>query len=317
METSRRALSSLRDACEPSLWHPCRLPRGGHAARASVRPHSGRQDHPPRARVNDARCRSDPRCLPSSKDRRPAAPSRAPGSGLRLHRDLAVAMRTINAFSPPPTLSSLWELGSRPRAPLPAGTRFSEPRRCVADFCNHSSTRGHTQRAFSTRTRVELSPRYWPAPTDAGCVGLRGALPHRGPASHDPRAPAFARRAPLAWTGRIVGRGARARIRTVFDDFVRVPPRSAPSTRVAGSIRREVWSPSRLVAPAKILLRVPPREGQHRRENQGAFCRAGTLTRSEDCSAVRAWIGAPSRHLRRGIAPGLSRPCHPFCSAFH
>jgi len=210
-----------------------------------------------------------------------------------------------------------WELGSRPHAPLPAGARFSEPRRCLPTSATISSTRGHTQRAFSPRARVELSPHYSPAPTDAGCVGLRGALPYREPASHDPRAPAFARRAPLAWTGRTVGRGARARIRAVFDDFARVPPRSAPSTRVAGSIRREGWSSSRLVAPAKIPLRVPLREEQHRREDQGAFCRAGTLTRSEDCSAVRAWIGAPSRHLRRGIAPGLSRLCHPFCSAFH
>jgi len=219
-------------------------------------------------------------------------------------------------FRPADPLES-WGLGSRSRAPLPAGARFSEPRRCLPTSATIHRRAGTPNERFSPRTRVELSPHYSPAPTDAGCVGLRGALPYREPASHDPRAPAFARRAPLAWTGRTVGRGARARIRAVFDDFARVPPRSAPSTRVAGSIRREVWSPSRLVAPAEISLQVPPREGQHCREDQGAFCRAGTLTRSEDCSAVRAWIGAPSRHLRRGIAPELSRLCHPFCSAFH
>jgi len=33
------------------------------------------------------------------------------------------------------------------------------------------TTRGHTLRAFDPRTRVGLSPRYSPAPTDAGCVG--------------------------------------------------------------------------------------------------------------------------------------------------
>jgi hypothetical protein len=120
-EPSRWALSSRRDACKPNLWHPCRLPHGGHAARASMRRPEGRRDHPLRARVNEARCRSDPRCLPSSKDRRPATPFRASGFGLRLHRDLAAALLTIDAFSPPPALSSRREPGSRPRAPLPAG----------------------------------------------------------------------------------------------------------------------------------------------------------------------------------------------------
>jgi len=87
----------------------------------SMRLRESRQDHPPRARVNDARCRSDPRCLPSSKDRRPATPFRAPGFGLGLLGDLAAALLTIDAFSPSPTLAGLRRLGSRPRAPLPAG----------------------------------------------------------------------------------------------------------------------------------------------------------------------------------------------------
>jgi len=88
---------------------------------ARMHPHEGRQDHPPRTRVNEVRCRSDPRCLPSSKDRRPATPSRAPGFGLRLRGGLAAATPTIDAFSPLPPLSSRQEPGPRPRAPLPAG----------------------------------------------------------------------------------------------------------------------------------------------------------------------------------------------------
>jgi hypothetical protein len=88
---------------------------------ARMRHPEGRQDHPPRTRVNEVRCRSDPGCLPSSKDPRPATPSRAPGLGLRPRGGLAAATLTIDAFSPPPTLSSRREPGPRPRAPLPAG----------------------------------------------------------------------------------------------------------------------------------------------------------------------------------------------------
>jgi hypothetical protein len=61
---------------------------------------------------------------------------------------------------------------------------------------------------------------------------------------------------------------------------------------------------------------MPPREGKHRRKDQGAFCRAGTLTRAEDGSSVRAWTAVPSRRLRRGIARGLAHLFYRFCSAF-
>jgi hypothetical protein len=40
-------------------------------------------------------------------------------------------------------------------------------------FLQPETTREHTQRASDPRTRVELSPRYSPAPTDAGCVAPR------------------------------------------------------------------------------------------------------------------------------------------------
>jgi len=79
---------------------------------------------------------------------------------------------------------------------------------------------------------------------------LRGALPHREPASHRLLTPACARRAPLAWTRQTVGRGARAKADARSWTIRACPPRSASSTRVAGSTRREVWSPSRLVALA-------------------------------------------------------------------
>jgi len=90
-----------------------------------MRLRESRQDHPPRARVNDARCRSNPRCLPSSKDRRPAAPFRVPGFGLRLLGDLAAAMRTIDAFSPPPTLSGPSGARLPSTRPVASGRRAS------------------------------------------------------------------------------------------------------------------------------------------------------------------------------------------------
>jgi len=106
-------------------------PPGGDVARANVHLFEGRQEDPPRARVNGARCRSLLECLPSSKDRCPATPFRAPGSGLRLHRDLAAAIQAIDAVSPSPTLAGLREPGSRPRTPLPPEERFSEPWRSL------------------------------------------------------------------------------------------------------------------------------------------------------------------------------------------
>jgi len=62
------------------------------------------------------------------------------------------------------------------RAPVHAArcqrdSRFSGPRRRSPTSATET-TRGHTLRAFDPRTRVRLSPRCSPAPTDAGCVGL-------------------------------------------------------------------------------------------------------------------------------------------------
>jgi len=115
---------------------------GSHRSRG-MRLREGRQDRPHRVRVNEARCRSNPGCLPSSKDRRPATPSRAPGFGLRLHCDLAAAMQEIDAFSPLLPLASHQEPVSRPRVPLPPETRFSEPRRSLPTSATIIDTRAH------------------------------------------------------------------------------------------------------------------------------------------------------------------------------
>jgi len=254
-------------------------------------------------------CRDDPGHLPSDKDRCPATPSRAPGFGLhrlpRLgHRGsgsrrlfaCCAPLRIRNWARPPSTRPVA--IGSHASMGLGIACRLLQP---------VFATRGHTQRAIVPRTRVELSPRYSPAPTDAGCVGLLDALPHRWPASHDQHTTACAHRVPLAWTRLVAGRSTRVKAsRALLDD-------------VARALLVALRAP---VSPARCALRfgdprddrsgqdptwMPPREGQHRRKDRGAFCRAGTLTRPEDCSSVRAWTAAPSRRLFRGIARELAR----------
>jgi hypothetical protein len=83
------------------------------------------------------------------------------------------------------------ELGRRPRDPVASGDHASLGLGRRSPTSATVTTHGHTLRAADPRTRVGLSPRCTPAPTDAGCVGLSGALPHRGPASRNPLTPAF------------------------------------------------------------------------------------------------------------------------------
>jgi len=141
-------------------------------------------------------------------------------------------------FSTPFHLPRILADGAAGQAPVHAPrcqreSRFSGPRRRLPTSATCFATRGHTLRAFDPRTRVELSPRCSPAPTDAGCVGLRDALPHRGPASHDLHATACARRVPLAWTRQVMGRSARVKAsRALLDEIARallVAPRAPVS----------------------------------------------------------------------------------------
>jgi len=121
----------------------------------------------------------------------------------------------------------------------------------------------------------------------------------------------------LTRTRQIVGRSARAKaILRALGRCRACPSRGASGTRVTGSIRRGGWRTSVTRRAGRDLPRTPPREGRRRRRDRGAFCRAGTLTRAEDCSSVRAWTAAPSRRLRRGIARGHARLFNRFRSAF-
>jgi hypothetical protein len=200
------------------------LPRVSSRSRG-VRTRGSRRDRRQPDRVNGAGCSDDPGHLPSDELPRPATPSRAPGSGVPRLRGLAAAVSGCRHL-----FTSLWILADTTDGQAPVHvprcqreSRFSGPRRRLPTSATCFATRGHTLRAIDPRTRVELSLRCSPAPTDAGCVGLRDALPHRGPASHDLHATACARCVPLAWTRQNVGRSARVKASRALLDDVRVP----------------------------------------------------------------------------------------------
>jgi hypothetical protein len=148
---------------------------------------------------------NDPGCLPSCKLRCPATPSRAPGSGLPRGHGLATVIPAIAAsFTTAGPLAGCrrW-LRSPSTRPAANGRRASLDPSAACRLLQPETTRGHTLRALVPRTRVGLSPRYSPAPTDAGCVGRTTALPRRGPASRYPPHEGFHHRAPLARESRL------------------------------------------------------------------------------------------------------------------
>jgi hypothetical protein len=215
------------------------LPRVSPRSRG-VRTWESRRDRLQLTRVNGASRADDPGCLPSCKDPSPrdalssARLRTSPGSrfGHRMPGSRRLFTPDCPCEHPGAGLPSTCPVanGSHASSSLGAACRLLQP----------DTSRGHTLRAVDPRTRVELSPRYSPAPTDASCVGLRDALPHRGPASRDLYAPTCVRCVPLAWTRQVTGRSVRAKAsRALLDDVARallVAPRApgSPARFVAG-----------------------------------------------------------------------------------
>jgi len=169
-----------------SLSPPPRVSRRSR----DLRTRGSRLDRPRPDRVNDASRTSNPRCLPSSKDPRPATPSRAPGSGLLRVGGLATATTVLDAFEPPRVLANPRGPGPRPRAPLPTGDTLLWASASLADFCN-LKRRASTPYERSILTREwgfrPATRRHQPMPVALA----RDTSPHRGPASLDlhPTAP--------------------------------------------------------------------------------------------------------------------------------
>jgi hypothetical protein len=218
-------------------------------------------------------------------------------------------------FTPQEPLRTPEGPGPRPRAPLPTGDTLLWTSASLADFCNLKQRAGTPNERSILAREWSFRPaarRHQPMPVALA----RDTLPHRGPASLELHAPACARRVPLAWTGQLEGRSVRVKAsRALLDDVARA---LLVALRAPGSPVRLATRPGDLVARRTGLgsSLMPPREGRHRRKNQGAFCRTGTLTRAEDGSSVRAWTAVSSRRLRRGIARKRARLCYPLCSAF-
>jgi len=107
----------------------------------------------------------------------------------------------------------------------------------------------------------------------AGCVGLIGALPHRGPASRDLLRSGFHRRVPLARTEQVTGRSTRGRRARALDEVARallVGPRAPGSPvrlttrpgRPGSSAHRPrlfLDATSRKVAPSRESRCLPSR----------------------------------------------------------
>lgn len=149
-------------------------------------------------------------------------------------------------------------LGPRPRAPLPREARFSEPRRrpptsaTEFDARTHPTSRrsSHASEAFASLTA---------STSDAGCVGLPGALPHREPASRNLPTPGFTVAFHLRGRRRSRAGALEERRTRALDDS------ACPSSRSPGHPGHRLDSPPGLddqVAPlaGQDSSWMPPRE---------------------------------------------------------
>lgn len=230
-----------------------------------------------------------------------------PGPGTRFGHRGTVRRR----LSPARTLSDPRGPGSRARAPAANGKRASwslgVARRLLQP---HYDARAHPTSVRSSHASGAF------APLLAGTNGCRLRWPPRcvaAPRACEPRSARDGFRTPRST--RVDGTESRAgaleRRRAA-----RVGTR-VPSSWRSGHPGHRSESPralERLVArrTGRDPPRMLPREGRHRWKDRGAFYRDGILTRAGDGSLVRARTGAPSRHLRGGIARELARLFHRF-----
>jgi len=236
----RRALSSLRDACGPYLWHPCRFSRG-------VSPPAGdRRDRARPDRVNDASRTAIRDAFHRTRTSAPRRPLERPARAFPGFAAWPPRLRLSSPLHPRRSLRTIRGPGSRPRAPLPTGGRASLSLGDACRLLQPETTRGHTQRAFDPHTREELSLRRRHQPMPVALAARCVAAPR--PASRD------LARAGLSHGGlRLRGRGrSRAeafeqrRMPRALGRCRACPSRDAPGTRVASSASGEPWrSPSR------------------------------------------------------------------------
>ena len=243
-----RALSSRCGACGPCLWHRCRFPPVALGACAPMR----RLESCLKIGSTPTRERcaldADPRCLPSIGSLCPAAPFRAPGSGLDSTRGSTPRCRgfaTFGAFEPCDSTA----FDPRSRVPLPASPRFSGSR------CRPTTSATlHDARALPASLRSSHARGVFGVPASGPHREMPAALARRCVAASgagEPRPAGSGLRAPPSTDveradhepndpseGAAVGRTSR------------VPSSESPCTRVTGAVRREIWIASRLTTQA-------------------------------------------------------------------
>jgi len=183
--------------CPPDVTHANRTSDTPVASPAKLTPLArclpleSRRGYRRSARVNDA----NPQAPRDVFDRaRTSAPQRPFGRPARASPSYAVWPPRAGLSTPFHHRVPLSVLPvARPSFTRPAanGSRASLDLGVARRLLQPLTTHGHTQRAADLRTRVGLSPRCSPAPTDASCVGRLDALPHRGPANRELLVPAL------------------------------------------------------------------------------------------------------------------------------
>jgi hypothetical protein len=228
-------------------------------------------------------------CLPSGEEPLP----RNALSGARLEPSPAPRLGHRGAgcrrlCTPPSLLAETVRAGSLSTRSAASGRHASLNLDDVRRLLQPNTTHGHTRRAIDPRTRVRLSPRYTPAPTDASCVGRRRCVAAPWACEPPPTHAGFRTSCSACAEKWVTGRNTRAKASRALLTMSRVPSSWCP-----GHPGRRFESSSGLDDPAlpRPGLDPPwmrPHEGPHRRKDRGAFGCDGTLTRARDCSLVRA-----------------------------
>jgi hypothetical protein len=224
------------------------------------------------------RCASERRPGVSSVGQGPSPRDALSSARLRpsRRRGFATATPAIDAVGPARAFLGSRAPSPRPRVPLPAGGALLWARDIACRLLQPYTTRGHTRRASDPRARAGLSLRCSPA-SDAGCVGVSDAIciASDGPrattrAGHGSERPSEGKRVAFC-----------ERFRAPF--LVELP---APGSSVGASCGTWNFPQTRRTDPDPRAM--PLREKRCRTEDQGAFRRDGTLTRTEECSSGRA-----------------------------
>jgi len=180
-------------------------------ARACTKPQEGRQGRLRPARVNEANRTATRGAFHRTKTFAPQRPFERPAPAYSSVAALPPRCWHPTLLRPRFLLAEAPRVGSPSTRPVAGGCRASLDLGVVRRLLQPYATHGHTHRAADPRARVELSPRYSLAPTDASCVGLVRTSPHGGPAGRELHATACAYRVPLAWKEQLTGRGFRAK----------------------------------------------------------------------------------------------------------